>query len=152
MGNTWTLLSVNLSDAYHRFLETASKLDVSQRTKSGVCGEWSPKDIVAHLVGWDAEALRGFTLFADDQADSFVPIDVHKIDEFNAKSVAARQDLSWDDVIGEMKSTFQALQDKIEIVRKKELNADGGFGQWLIGRKDDYEYHSAQLQSWLPTD
>ena len=132
-GHTWTSLSENLSDAYQHFLAVASKLDVSQRTQSGVCGEWSPKDVVAHLVGWDTEALRGFTLFADDQADTFVPIDVHKIDEFNAQSVTTRQDCSWDDVISEMKTTFQALQAKIEIVQAKELNADGGFGNWLIG-------------------
>lgn len=43
----------NLTRAQSDFVQIANQLDPQKRNQPGVCGEWSPKDVVAHLVGWD---------------------------------------------------------------------------------------------------
>jgi hypothetical protein len=149
MGDTWKALGDELLAAHTRFIEVAVKLDVRLRSELGVCGAWSPKEVVAHLVGWDAEAVRGFGMLVSDQMDVFVPVDNDAIDVFNAQSVEARRDLSWDAVMGELKTTQQDLQQLIRVVDGKGFNSAGGFGNWLIGRREDYEYHTEQLLAWV---
>lgn len=148
MSASWTELAENLAQAYTTFIEVASQLDADLPNEAGVCGEWSPREVVAHLVGWDAEAVRAFRLFANGDGDKFVP---PQVDEFNAQSVRSRQDLTWDETLSELQTTQQDLQEMIQVVAAQNLNSAGGFGEWLVGRKDDYEYHILQLQAWVHT-
>lgn len=149
MSETWTALAENLLAAHHYFLEVAAKLDDSLRDKSGVCGAWSPREVVAHLVGWDAEAVRGFGLAASGQVETFVSVANDAIHDFNAESVASRRELSWEEVIEALKSAQQDLQGLIKDVDAQGYDAAGGFGMWLVGRRDDYVLHTGQLLKWL---
>ena len=150
MTNTWPELSENLAQAHQAFIDLAHQLDVTLRTQAGVCGAWSPQDIVAHLAGWDAEAVRGFRLFAAGKGAAYdIGFDV---DTFNARSVGTRQHLPWKAVIDELRASQRELQDLIAVVHSEGLNPDGGFGRWLVGRRQDYEQHTGQLQAWVSID
>jgi hypothetical protein len=146
MGKNWSELAENLGDAYTAFVKVASELDAALHNKAGVCGEWSPREVVTHLVGWDAKAVEGLEQFANGHGEYFVFPD---IDEFNAQSVDTRQHLSWETALTELETAQQELQAMITLVQHKGLNAESGFGQWLIGRKEDYELHTRQLQAWV---
>ncbi len=37
---------------YGDFLAAAKKIRPEDRDRNGVCGIWSPKQVVAHLAGW----------------------------------------------------------------------------------------------------
>lgn len=148
MSASWTELAENLDQAYTAFIEVASQLDADLHNEAGVCGEWSPREVAAHLVGWDAEAVRAFRLFANGDGDKFIP---PQVDEFNAQSVSSRQALTWNETLNELQTTQHDLQEMIQVVAAQGLNPAGGFGGWLVGRKDDYEYHTPQLQAWVRT-
>ena len=78
--NTLTERLANLTRAQSDFVQTGNQLDPQKRDQPGVCGEWSPKDMVAHLVGWDKSLLEFIT-----DIDNFSP--PHDIDQFNQHSV-----------------------------------------------------------------
>ena len=143
----WAQLSADLSVAHQQFVAVAEQLSSNLRSTYGVCGDWSPKQVIAHLIGWDTEAARGLTLFADGEEEQFIP--VTDVNAFNASSVQTREQLSWDTVMSDLAQAHSELQSTIEILQEKNRKSDSGFGRWLIGRKQDYDLHRQQLEQWL---
>lgn len=144
MEHRWRILQHELSHAYDRFRRTVGQLAPSAREQSGVCGEWSPKEVVAHLAGWDREAARRFQQFMQGPTED---ID-YDLDAFNAESVAARQHLAWEQALHELDKAHRVLQQAIALVEPQHLEADSRFFEWLEGRSRDYDEHTAQIQTW----
>lgn len=143
----WIDLASELEATHQSFMQIATQLPPELREKKGVCGKWSPKDVIAHLVGWDTEAAYFLGLFANGVGDTYdYSFD---IDDFNARSVKTRENLSWDEVIAELPHAHAELQQIIKVLHTKNLKSDGGFGKSLTGRKEDYLLHAKQLASWL---
>ncbi|GMQ78615.1 MAG: hypothetical protein BMS9Abin02_1138 [Anaerolineae bacterium] len=145
----WIELANELEAAHQHFMQITTQLTPVIREKKGACGEWSPKDIVAHLVGWDTEAVYFLGLFANGTGDTYdYSFD---IDDFNASSVKSREKLSWDEVIHELVHAHAELQQIIKVLNTKDLVSNGGFGESLTGRKEDYLLHAEQIAVWLST-
>jgi hypothetical protein len=113
--------------------------------RTGVCGNWSPKDVVAHLVAWDKEAAQRIQVFLEGPAEDIE----YAIDEFNAKSVAERKHTSWDLLLADLYDAQNLLRSRFELVSRTHLKLDKRFWGWLRGRTNDYEEHTNQLVSWL---
>ncbi len=146
MSASWNQLAQNLQNAHHHFMMVAGQLNESLHDKAGICGTWSPRDVITHLIGWDVKARTGLALFANGEGEQFIFPD---IDEFNAQSINIYQHLSWEEALTMLKQEHIALQTKIQLVEANGLDAESGFGKWLIGRKEDYELHTRQLQAWV---
>ena len=131
-----------LTEAHAEFIEIANQLDPEKRFQPGVCGEWSPKDVVAHLVGWDA-LLLAFII----DADNFTPPD--DIDQFNQQSVANCTHLGWPEVLQEMADTFYHLQRAMGTVTPERSTHDRVLS-WLAGRTEDYALHQTHIADWVP--
>src|SRR5712692_8930968 len=99
MSEEWIGLQERLASASTTFLDMCLQLDPRYAEQKDVLGQWSLKDIVAHLIGWDREAARRFRLFMAGPTEDLT----YNVDEFNSQSVAARQHLSWDQVIEELR-------------------------------------------------
>ncbi|MDH3675537.1 MAG: ClbS/DfsB family four-helix bundle protein [Anaerolineae bacterium] len=134
-------LFANLTSAYTNFVQVANQLDPNKRYQVGVCGDWSPKDVVSHLVGWD-QSLRELIVVPD----GFDP--PYEVDKFNAQSVAARKHLDWEEVMEEMETNFQDLRLVLASV-EPEMKIYQHIINWLPGRREDYEVHTNQLKAWL---
>lgn len=131
-----------LDEAHKRFTQVADRLPPTKRRQSGVCGEWSPKQVVAHLAGWDASLKQ---LIVDiEHFDP--PYDVHA---FNRQSVALRSSLGWGEVMQELQLNFGELGQAIAMVEPRMRIYDR-VHSWMAGRIDDYELHRNQLEAWLP--
>ena len=133
-------LQTKFSTAYAHFLQIATALEPDKRNRPGACGEWSPKDVISHLSGWD-KLMQAFIT----DLDLFDPPD--DIDTFNAKSVLERQNLSWEESITESHSGFYGLQEAITAVTP-DMQIYNRVCGWLNGRKEDYDFHAAQLGAW----
>ena len=134
-------LHTKLSVAYVDFLQTAKQLDATKRDQPGVCGEWTPKDVVAHLIGWDASLCS----FITDPEGFDPPHDVHA---FNTQSVAKRQSLAWEVVMDELEQNFADLQRAIATITP-EMKPYERVCSWIQGRTEDYKLHMQQLKEWV---
>ena len=134
-------LQAEFSTAYAHFFQVATALEPARRNQPGVCGDWSPKEIISHLTGWD-KSMQAFVL----DPDVFDPPD--DIDAFNAKSVSERQHLSWDESIAELQAGFRGLQEAISTVTS-DMRIYTRVSGWLKGRREDYDFHAGQLRAWI---
>ncbi len=133
-------LQTELSIAYTKFCRVVEQLEPSKQLQSGVSGDWSPKDVLAHLIGWD-QALYQFII----DPEGFNPDPLYDIDKFNAKSVSERHHQSWDEVLSALKGNYLALESKITTVTADMQIYDRVVG-WVQGRTKDYEFHRKQLE------
>lgn len=142
----WIALANELDVAHQHLMEIAAQLSPELRDKNGVCGEWSPRQVITHLIGWDREAVHFLMLFADGRGDSYDPD--FDINDFNTQSVKSREHLSWNEVMADLGHTHVELQKIIVRLYFKDLPSDNGFGRALIGRIEDYQLHARQLAAW----
>ena len=134
-------LTASLKQAHDGFIEVAHQLALEQRERAGVCGEWSPKEVVAHLLGWD-ESLKQFIV----DIENFVP--PYNVDAFNQSSVETRANLSWTEVIVALETNFAALDQALATV-EPDVKIYERVSSWLAGRIADYELHRGQFEVWL---
>ena len=134
-------LQQKLDSAHSHFVEVANQLGPTRQNRAGVCGEWSPKDVVAHLVGWDASLKQ---LIVD--IEHFEP--PYDVDGFNQCSVDTRTALSWADVMQELALNFSALMDALTTV-EPSMKIYDRVTSWIAGRIEDYQLHTSQLELWL---
>jgi len=134
---------IELSMAYANFSRAIKQLEPERRSQVGVSGDWSPKDIISHLVGWD-KSLQEFIT----DPDGFNPEPLYDINTFNAKSVSERQHQSWEETIDELQSSYLNLQKAIATVTV-EMGIYDRVREWLQGRREDYEFHTSQIKEWL---
>lgn len=128
-------------DARAAFLQVANRVGPEQQTQPGVCGIWSPKQVVDHLIGWDKALLTFITT-----PDQFVV--PHDVDIFNTNSVADRHFQSWDDSLSELDSVFEALQSAVTQLQPN-TPVHGRSCGWLNGRREDYALHTNQFWGWI---
>ncbi len=136
-------LQIELTTAYTNYLQAIQALEAEKQLQPGVSGDWSAKDVVSHLIGWDA-ALHKFIT----DPENFNPEPLYDVNLFNASSVTPRQAQSWAETVNELQTNFALLQEGLTT-----LPAEGHVVErvcdWLKGRKADYEFHLEQLNDWL---
>ncbi|MBN1967230.1 MAG: maleylpyruvate isomerase N-terminal domain-containing protein [Anaerolineae bacterium] len=130
--------------AYDALFAALDALPPVQRETPGLCGEWSARQLVAHLAGWHYEAIRRYAeIVAGDIADRS-----YDTDAFNALQVEARAHLTWE-------QTLDDLREAMDIFRAQALNLPGTgtrdfrYAEWLRGLTADAETHRAQVLAWL---
>jgi hypothetical protein len=127
-------------------------------TTSGVTGEWSIKDLLAHLTFWEgrvaawAEGIRQGRVptpsgFSKDQTE----------DQENAVIYEANRDRSLQDVLEGWRRTHREVIEHIHAMseeelfqRKVEWLGERTFVQALPGNSYEHQQeHAAQIRSWL---
>lgn len=120
---------------------------VDLRDAGGACGDWSPRETVAHLSGWLVEAQRRYSQF-----DDHMPGDMtYDVDSFNAATVAARAHYSWNPTLAELRGLVQDLIARAEALPEERRLEDPRYGEWLVALAQDCTRHAAQLAIFAQT-
>ena len=136
-------LHTEFSLAYTTLFCLIHQLAPEHREQVGVNGEWSPHEMIAHLIGWD-RALSAF--IADPKG--FDPAPLYDRQAFNATSVSARRHQSWDDTIDEWQDSYRTLQQALTTVTT-DMPIYARVCWWLRGRQGEYTFHTRQLEAWM---
>ncbi len=143
MSNDWGALQERFTAAFESFLAACSQLDPACYEQTTIDGQWTLKDIVAHLTGWEHEATERFWRFLAGPTDDIT----YEIDSFNSRSVAARQHLSWNQALKELKMARSHLQEAIATTTPDDLARESRFTEWLQSITRHYQEHTAQLHA-----
>jgi DNA polymerase-3 subunit epsilon len=129
------------TQAAREFSALLAQVPVELRELPGACGEWSVREVVAHAAGWEWEGARRLRrLFANPT----LPDAVYNVDGFNAANVAIRARQNWAATLDELAKASQTFG-----LAAAALPDDRRTREWLAGRAEDFEVHSAELRCWL---
>ena len=131
-------------------------------TQPSVAGEWSVKDIVAHLTGWRRRTVARLQAALRNEpvpAPAWPP-HLTTDDEINAWIYAANRDRPLEDVLRESRDIFQQLLKTLDAIPEADLlNPDLTRFPWLAGEQlpltgalffaHFHEEHEPDMRAWL---
>lgn len=145
MPDTWSDLRERFAIVSADFFAVASQVDGGRATEPGVCGDWSAKEIVAHMAAWDWEGERHFRELHAGGANGRS----YDADTFNAAAVQARREQSWSATLDELRRANMTFSASLADVAPGDREAAPGYTRWLRAVTGHYIDHAAQIRDWL---
>ena len=126
-----------IDESWDRFLAVLDEVPEDRLEEKGACGEWSVKDLMAHMAYWDDRAV----LVADTigVGQEIEPIDWQEV---NSQEAALRSSWSVDESRAEMHAAHERLLKAVE--RHPDLGPD----LWEGNTFEHYDEHAADVRSW----
>ncbi len=148
-----------LAEARTAILQAACVLPAEARYRVFL-GEWSPADLLAHLVGWDHANAQAARELLGGQLPGFYAYHDRDWRSYNASLVARHRREDWSELLASVERSHQALLDTLSTIPAAEIVRDRGirFRGWrvtierlmAVEAKDERE-HARQLQGLVQT-
>lgn len=127
-----------------------AQLDSGRMSEPGVNGEWSVKDVLAHITWWEQHLLRRLRTGRDD-------LDVEGVDEdgraatdrVNANVFAANRDRPLADVRADFGASYREVLAVIEAMADDALASDDLYEAISWDTFRHYPEHTTMLTAWL---
>ena len=147
----------SLRRAYQDFTELIFSLSEEQFLSS--MNGWSPRDVVAHLVGWNSFMIEASSSILAGQPPSYYADAPNDYSNINAGFTAKYSSRSRHELLAELKSSLEGLDAYVIALPAGELAADHGVRHYRGGPATvskiieslagDYHYHTDQIREWL---
>ena len=124
-------------------------LSDSELLESCITGNWSVRDIIAHVTWWEEEALKHLPVILSGGKPPRYSVAYGGIDAFNAQMTEQKRNLSLDEVIQQRDKTHQRLIDFIQTVPEDQIVRETRFRRRL--RLDTYSHypkHAEAIWKW----
>ncbi|HEY7357204.1 MAG TPA: ClbS/DfsB family four-helix bundle protein [Ktedonobacterales bacterium] len=148
----------DLKEENARWEAFLAEIGEAHMTQPGVAGEWSIKDIVAHLTGWRRRTVARFqaALRHEPAPPPLWPPQLQDDDEINAWIYEASRDHSLAEVLEESRAVLQQLVETLSAFPEAELLDPRRF-EWLEGEPltgaaifaHFHEEHESDMRAWL---
>jgi hypothetical protein len=136
-----------LVKAWAALKESYAGLSDTQLTEPGVMGNWSVKDILAHVTTWE-EALK-YLPFIITGGRPPRYIQYGGIDAFNAQMTEHKRSLSLSDVLRQLDETHRQLIDYIRSVPEEQFTRENRFRHRLrLDTYSHYPQHAKAIRQW----
>ncbi len=100
-------------------LKSLDKLSHQEMTQKNVYTDWTIKDILAHVIGWDQRVINTLPLMLQDRANEISGV---VVDEFNHQAVAAGRDKTLAQIKAEIQATHQQIINILSAVDLAEID------------------------------
>jgi hypothetical protein len=144
---------------YTALEEILTPLDETQMTTAGVNGNWSIKDILAHITSWHHRLLAWLHAAMRNEKPAISGPDSDKeMDRLNEQFYEENKSLSLDDVLADFRTTYLQILDKVQMLDNEDLTNPHRFAWtkgnplWYLVAGDTYEHyleHSQPIKDWL---
>jgi hypothetical protein len=138
-----------LDKAWAGFKESYAGLSESRLTEPGVTGNWSVKDILAHVTTWEEEALKYLPLIIKGDRPPRYSVEYGGIDAFNAQMTEQKRGLSLSAILRQLDETHRRLIDYLQSVPEEQFTRETRFRRRL--RLDTYSHypkHAKAICEW----
>ena len=138
-----------LDDAWAAFTSSYADLSDMQMLEPGVTGNWSVRDILAHVTTWEEEALKHLPHILKGGTPPRYSITYGGIDAFNALQTERKKSLSLSEVLGEQSEIHSRLIDFIGTVPETQFINETPFRHRLrLDTYGHYAKHSGPIRKW----
>jgi hypothetical protein len=124
-------------------------LSDSELLESCITGNWSVRDIIAHVTWWEEEAMKHLPLILAGGKPPRYSVTYGGIDAFNAQMTEQKRNLSLDEVLRQRDETHHRLIDFIQTVPEDQIVRETRFRRRL--RLDTYSHypkHAEAIWKW----
>ena len=137
-----------LEEAWAAIKESYTGLSDSQLMEPGVTGDWSVKDILAHVTTWEEEALKYLPLILTGGRPPRY-IQFGGIDAFNAQMAEQKRDMALSDVLRQLDETHRRLIDSLQSVPEEHFTRETRFRHRLrLDTYSHYPLHARAIREW----
>lgn len=138
-----------LDQRWTAFKESYAGLSDSQMTEPGVTGNWSVKDIIAHVTWWEEEALKHLPLILEGGRPPRYSVKYGGINAFNALMAERKKDLSLADVLKQQGETHRRLIAYIKSAPEEQITRETRFRRRLrLDAHSHYPKHAKAIREW----
>jgi hypothetical protein len=138
-----------LDAAWDAFTASYAGLSDAQLMQPGVTGDWSVRDILAHVSTWDEEALKHLPLILEGGTPPRYSVAYGGIDAFNARMTAEKAQLSLSEVRRELDETHRHLIDFVQAVPPGPPSREARFRRRLrLDTYGHYPLHAEAIRGW----
>lgn len=143
-----TKLLQRLDMAWAAFQESYADMPDAQMIAPGAIGDWSVKDILAHVTIWEEEALKHLPLIIEGgRPPRYVAYG--GIDAFNARMIEQKRGLSLSDVRKQLEDTHRQLIAFIQSAPEGQFTPDTRARRRLrLDTYGHYPLHAEAIRDW----
>jgi hypothetical protein len=138
-----------LDQTWTDLIDSFAGLTDAQMTEPGVTGEWSLKDVLAHVTTWEEEALKALPVILEGGRTPRYSTEYGGIDAFNALKHEENGDRTLPQVLDRLKRTHRKLVKYVENAPEKAFTKENPFLRRL--RNDThghYPEHTEMIRAW----
>jgi hypothetical protein len=138
-----------LALAWAAFKESYASLSAEQLIEPGVTGDWSVKDILAHVSWWEQEALKHLPLILQGGRPPRYSVLYGGIDAFNAQMTELKRDLPIPVIEQQLEETHLRLIEYVRSVPEELLTKETRFRRRLrLDTYSHYPIHAQAIRAW----
>ncbi len=124
-------------------------LPEARLAEPGVVGDWSVKDLLAHVTTWEEEALKYLPLILAGGRPPRYSTQYGGLDAFNALITEQKRGLSLAEAQAQRASTHQRLLDYLSGVPAEPFASDTPFRHRLrMETYGHYSLHTKMIRAW----
>jgi hypothetical protein len=135
--------------AWKAFKASYAGLSDEKLMQPDVTGDWSVKDIIAHVTCWEEEALTNLPIILAGEKPPKYSDKYGGIDSFNAQMTAQAHKLSLSEVLQRQEETHRRLIEFIQRAPEDQITTETRFRRRL--RLDTYRHypeHTEAIWKW----
>ena len=138
-----------LETAWTDFQNAYAGLTTHQLVRPGVTGDWSVRDIIAHVTWWDEEALKHLPLVKAGARPPRYSTTYGGIDAFNALMTERRRSLSLAEVLHQHHGVHARLIDYVAQAPPELYARETRFRRRLrLDTYGHYPIHARAIRTW----
>ena len=138
-----------IDQAWAAFQDSYVGLTDEQMLEPGVTGDWSVKDILAHVTWWEAEALKHLPIILQGGRPPRYADLYGGIDAFNAQMTERKRRLKLSEVRYQLDKTHTRLLEYLQSAPEEQFASETRFRHRLrLDTYSHYPIHSQAIQEW----
>lgn len=142
-----------LAAARDEFLAAVADIDPALRTTSGLVGDWSARDLLAHVGYWSGHAAESLHRAEQGELHEFGR-DELSVDERNEVVTRVARDTDYATVASREQGAYDAFVARLKAVDPESLSdrdADGDTLEEIIGfdGAEHYREHTLDIRAWF---
>ena len=141
-------LLARLETAWNELRESYAGLPDAMLLEPGIAGDWSLKDVLAHVHTWEEEALEHLPVIVRGGTPARYAA-TGGIDAFNARMAERNRDLPLAEVRRRLDESHRRLVELVRTVPEDQLAGDTRFRRRLrLDTYGHYRLHADAIRRW----
>lgn len=146
-------LVAELVEAREEFLRALADVEPALLTTPGLVGDWSARELIAHLGYWSGHAAEALHLAAEGRAEEFGEEGLD-VDERNAVVARVAAETELRQVREREAAAFEAFLDALRDATREALGERVAYGDTVAevvrdDGADHYREHTLDLRAWF---